>query len=312
MSAAIRLSEAERAVLKTLTYASIFQYPLTAPEIAERLIGLRLGPVETETVLASSVHLSRLFERSGAHYHPIGKGAWVRLRKEREERSTRRLRENRLLLKLICSIPYTRLVALSGSAAHLNMNGGGDIDLFIVTRGRKVWSVALSILLLSKLFRRRKWICFNFLVSDQKMALRVDDLFSANQLVHLRPLIGKETLEELLRANPFAKRHYPSPPPPARLSVAARPGPALGFFKQAGETLLSLGIGGALEAAARALYRRHLRSKAASWSSPDEVILGEDLLKLHTESHKRKVLRAFEEELAANLGRLEEAARPSG
>jgi len=29
------------------------------------------------------------------------------------------------------------MVALSGSVAHLNLEGSGDLDLFIVTRGRR-------------------------------------------------------------------------------------------------------------------------------------------------------------------------------
>ncbi len=304
MNAGLEVSATERALLETLTYSAIFQYPLTAREISERLLELRLAPDKVEQALVSSPVLGRLFERTEGYFHPLGKSEWVPLRRSREERSTGRLRENRRLLRWICSIPFTRLVALSGSAAHLNMNGGGDIDLFIVTRGRKVWTVAVAILLLSKLLGRRRWICFNFLVSDRRLALRLDDLFSANQLVHLRPLIGGETLRRLLEANPSVKRFYPNAPPPDRLPISMSPGPGLRFAKRAAEIALSLGIGQLAEAGLRFLYRRHLQSRATAWASPDEVTLGDDLLKLHTESHKKKVLETFRLAVAENLQKI--------
>jgi hypothetical protein len=44
----------------------------------------------------------------------------------------------------------------------------------------------------------------------------------------------------------------------------------------------------------RRLYAWHLRRKAGSWRSPDQVSLRSDYLKLHTQSHRRSVLDRFE------------------
>jgi len=49
-----------------------------------------------------------------------------------------------------------------------------------------------------------------------------------------------------------------------------------------------------IEAASRAVYSRHLRSRAGRWKSPDQVDLSGDQLKLHTMSHRRAILDRFE------------------
>ena len=114
------------------------------------------------------------------------------------------------MLRLLCALPFTRLVALSGSVAHLNLEPDGDLDLFIVTRGRRVWTVTVAVLLLTKLLRRRRVVCANFVLADSHLALEPQDLFTANQVLHLKPLIGEELLDAFLAANPFVTRFYPN------------------------------------------------------------------------------------------------------
>ena len=47
------------------------------------------------------------------------------------------------------------MVALSGSLAHLNLQEGGDLDLFVVTRGRHAWTVCVALIVLARLMGRR-------------------------------------------------------------------------------------------------------------------------------------------------------------
>ena len=135
-----RLSDAEVAFLRTVLYSSIFDYPLRAEEISACSLDFRLDPAQAERLYRTSPALQRTIELRDGYYFARGRAETIRLRKRREAHSLSVLQQNRKLLKLICAIPFTRLVALSGSAAHLNLNGSGDLDLFVVTRGDKVWS----------------------------------------------------------------------------------------------------------------------------------------------------------------------------
>ena len=110
------------------------------------------------------------------------------------------------MLRLICAVPFTRMVALSGSIAHLNLERGGDLDLFIVTRGRHVWTVTVAVLMLTKCCGGGRSCARTSILADSRLALEQQDLFTANQVIHLQPLVGDELLDDFLAANPFIRR----------------------------------------------------------------------------------------------------------
>jgi hypothetical protein len=66
----------------------------------------------------------------------------------------------------------------------------------------------------------------------------------------------------------------------------------------------------ALEAMSRAVYSRHLRRRAQSWRSPEQVRLRSDYLKLHTRSHRQSILDRFEEAMDDVLARAAHAEMP--
>ena len=186
------------------------------------------------------------------------------------------------------------MVALSGSIAHFNLESGGDLDLFIVTGGRHVWSVAVAVLVLAKLLRRRQILCANFVVADTHLGFTEQDLFTANQVLHLKPVIGEEWLDAFLAANPFVTRLYPNALVHRR-QRSPRDGRSrvLRGLKTLAELALWLPAH-AIETVCRRLYAWHLRRRSASWRSPDQVDLQADYLKLHTQSHRRSVIDRFE------------------
>jgi hypothetical protein len=94
--------------------------------------------------------------------------------------------------------------------------------------------------------------------------------------------------------NPFIGRVYPNAPvcrAPAGLTWTFPRWLAL--TKTSLELLLGLPAP-LFEAACRRLYGWHLRRRAATWRSPDQVRLQSDYLKLHTRSHRRTVLERFD------------------
>src|SRR5436305_1512255 len=102
----------------------------------------RAGPLaDDELAFLRAVLYSSLIDYRDGLFFVRGADHLVEERRRRERARRALLETNRGLLRLICAVPFTALVALSGSAAHLNARpAGGDLDLFIVTRGRHVWS----------------------------------------------------------------------------------------------------------------------------------------------------------------------------
>lgn len=289
----------ELAIARSVVYASLFDYPLTLDQLHRSLVESDMTPVEIFGVFARSEALAAIVEHRDGFFFPAGRGDLVAERRRREARSRVFLARHDRLLHWICAIPFTRLVALSGSLAHLNLEADGDLDLFIVTRGPHVWTVTLAVLLLTKAVGQRKVICANFILADTHLTLDQPDLFTANQVIHLKPLVGADTLDELVAANPFVARYYPNgarqrpvPPAPSRVKTAA-------------ERLLRA-ASPAIETASRALYGWYLRRRSRSWQSPDQVRLASDYLKLHTHSHRQSILDRFD---AAMQEALDRAAR---
>src|SRR4029077_1527478 len=196
-------------------------------------------------------------------------------------------------LGLICALPYARLVALSGSLAHLNMERDGDLDLFIVTRGRRVWSVTVAVVLLAKLMGRRRSVCANFVVADSRLALEQQDLFTASQIVHLRPLVGPDVLRRLVAANPVVGRFYPNFHPTDPSAFLIRRMRLACGLKTAVERLGAL-PSLAVESICRRAYCAYLRRQSSTWRSPEQVRLQDDCVKLHTRSHRQSVLERFD------------------
>jgi hypothetical protein len=300
-------SSGELAIARSVIYASLFDYPLTLQQLHQTLLESDQTAQEILATYASSEMLQAIVEYREGFFFPRGRRDLLTERRLREARSCAFLARHRRLLTLVCAVPYVRMVALSGSIAHLNLEGGGDLDLFIVTRGRRVWTVTLAVLILARLMRQRRIVCANFVVADSQLALEQQDLFTANQVIHLRPLVGASLFQELLSANPFVARFYPNFersergafPFQLNLTRHRAPGtqrPEPGTLLRL-KTALEAVLGGPsriVELACRHAYGSYLRRRAGSWPSPEQVRLRADCLKLHTRSHRRSILNRYE------------------
>jgi hypothetical protein len=296
----------EIAILRTVVYAALFDYPLTLDQLHRSLIECEMTSPEILATFDRSRALQRVIEYRDGFFFPAGRSDLVAERRRREARSRAFLAEHQLVLRLICAIPFTRLVALSGSIAHLNLEPEGDLDLFIVTRGARVWTVTLAVLILTRLMRCRRVICANFLIADSHLGVEQQDVFTANQVIHLKPLIGAAVLDELLAANPFVSRLYPNAGRQGLSSVVGWRQRTFSRLKRALEWTLEW-PSPIIESAARAIYGSHLRRRAARWRSPEQVRLQSDYLKLHTMSHRESILRRFNTAFAAAATRAVDA-----
>jgi hypothetical protein len=296
----------EIAIARSVIYASLFDYPLTLEQLHYSLIESDQTRPEIVAVYEGSELLRDIIEYRDGFFFPIGRGDLIAERRRREARSDAFLAHHALALRLICALPFTRLVALSGSIAHRNLEANGDLDLFIVTHGPRVWTVTVMLLVLTKLLRRRRTICANFVLADSHLIVDQQDLFTANQVIHLQPLIGGDVIDEFRAANPFVARCYPNSGPRrvqgALAGIASR---ALTLLKHLVEPVLSVSAP-LLESICRRAYAWHLRRRSGSWRSPGEVRLHSDYLKLHTQSHRQTVMERFE----ATVDTLMRMARP--
>ena len=300
------LSADELAIARTVIYASLFDYPLTLEQLHATLLESDQTMTELLRAYRSSQALRRIVECRDGFFFPEGRYDLVDERRRRERGSRAFLERHRMLLAAICALPFTRMVALSGSIAHLNLEGEGDLDLFIVTRGRHVWGVTVAVVLLAKLMRRRRTLCANFVIADSHLALEQQDVFTANQVIHLKPLAGADLMVPFLAANPFVARFYPNFEPAVTESPLARNS----FSLKAGVEKALGPVSQGWEWICRRAYGLYLSRRAGSWRSPEQVRLQPDALKLHTQSHRHSILDRFDRAVASALVHADREAIP--
>jgi hypothetical protein len=298
----------EFAIARSVIYASLFDYPLTLDQLHQTLIESDQTPSEILATYRASDRLQRIVDYGDGFFFRAGRDDLIAERRHREARSRAFLQRYRTVLRVIAALPFTRMVALSGSVAHLNLERGGDLDLFIVTRGAHVWTVTVAALLVATLLRGRRVVCVSFVLADSRLALEQQDLFTANQLIHLKPLAGAELLDDFVAANPFVRKFYPNGA--RRHAEAPIEWPRNRFLERLKSALeIALALPSPLiEAACRWLYGSYLERRAPSWQSPEQVRLQSDNLKLHMCSHRRAVLERFD--VAVDLA-WQRANRPS-
>jgi hypothetical protein len=289
----------EHAFLSTVIYASIFEYPLTREQLHESLIAARANLEDVTRWYEQSATLQSAIDYRDGYFFPRGRGDLVELRQRRERTSRTMLDELGKPLALVLRMPWVRMVALSGSLAHLNAGREADLDLFVITKVGRVWSVTTTVLLLARLSGWRRRLCLNYVISEKQLAVEPGDLFSANQIVHLRPLVGTDVYLRFLEANRFVERYYPNFRP--RTDDLERIGSTQPSRL---ERLLEATIAPLYEACCRRAYGWHLRRRAPSWHSRDQVRLEAECLKLHTSSHRHRVMEHF-------AAAIEEAERTS-
>jgi hypothetical protein len=282
-------SPAEVAILRTVAYASVFQSPASLAELHRTLMDLPLS----RAALAARVRgtlLSQWLSVTDGLVHPRGREHWVALRRARQRRSRALVERHGLVLDLLARLPFVRLLALSGACARDNA-ADDDVDVFLVVKRGRAWSVCLAVMLLCKALGVRRTLCANYILDESMLALPENDLFTASEIVGLRPLAGRETYRRFVEANPWIAARFPNFLRRYRRESQRVPEPACPRWLEA---WLEAGAAPLLERLSRRWLGARLRRKAAG--APG-VALSPERLKLHTRDHRPSVGDSYAEAL---------------
>ncbi len=194
----------EKAILKTLIYADIFDYPLKINEIHKWLIGKKSTLRQLEKALRQLYKVSSI-EYKGGYYFLRKRGGLAVRRQRREEQSVYYLRKAKMLCRILKIIPWIKLVGISGGLALRNASKKDDIDLFIITAKNRLWlSRFLSLGILSLIGQRRKVddtgrkiagkLCLNILLEEDRLEQRSKDIFVAHEVLQMKVLWQRDRI----------------------------------------------------------------------------------------------------------------------
>ncbi len=188
----------EKAILKTLIYADIFDYPLKIQEIHKWLIGRKVTLRQVESAIGRLVQSEKCKVKSEYYFLRKREGL-VAQRRRKEEQSGIYLRKAKLLSQILKIIPWIKLVGISGGLALNNAGRKDDIDLFIITAKNRLWiSRILALGLLSLVGQRRKKgekgkkiagkLCINTLLEETRLEQGNKDIFVAHEVLQMKVL----------------------------------------------------------------------------------------------------------------------------
>jgi hypothetical protein len=196
----------ERAILETLAYSDIFDYPLHVEEIHRYLtIGAELEEV------SRALNVSKEAGKKDDFYFLAGREKIVEIRKQRESRSRKLLPYALGYGRLLGTLPFIRMVALTGSLAVMNSAGDADFDYLLVTAHGRVWTARAFALLLNRFTRPLgHTLCPNLIISKNAFAWSTKDLYSARELCQMIPIAGMDVYQKLMKANEWVKEFLPN------------------------------------------------------------------------------------------------------
>nr|BCX00100.1 MAG: hypothetical protein KatS3mg041_0146 [Bacteroidota bacterium] len=196
--------------LSAALYFDLFGHVLSADELWAFL------PVEADWYAFRRALLHSVLVPIGGFWCLPGREELVSLRKERERRARQLMVAARWVGRFLAGVPFVRAVFLSGQLSKGVADPGADVDLFLITAERRLWIVRSLLIAFKKsaLLNSRRFLCLNYLVTEAHLRIPERNLFTATELVTLRPLWGEAYRSRLLQANAWLWRFLPNTPWP--------------------------------------------------------------------------------------------------
>ncbi len=216
-----KMDNIHEAVIKTLCYRDLFDYPLEEEELIRFLIEASANPLAVRRALAQLIAEGKVEEKNGYLLLP-GRGeiAGERMRKLKIHKE--KYAKAHKLAQLLKNIPWVKAVFLTGALAASNAEEDDDIDFLIITDENRVWVTRLlSYLLFIVLRAKRKpgvdkapdMVCLNMFLSEKtlKIPKNEQNLFTAHEVALSHPLWAKDYFHlRFLGENPWVREHLPN------------------------------------------------------------------------------------------------------
>lgn len=200
-----------RALVNTLIYADLFEYPLTRSELQRYLVSEPATMTQVAAMLDGDVRLREHIEETGGWIHLAGRSHLADIRRERAVVSARLWPIARSYGARIARLPFVRLVGVTGALAMNNAAAGADIDLFILAQPGRLWLCRLFILAVVRLAARHGTeLCPNFLISTDHLRLSERNLFTAHEVTQMIPLTRTPWYDAFRHANSWVTNFLPN------------------------------------------------------------------------------------------------------
>jgi len=224
-----KFTKLEKAVLSTICYYDVFDYPLTHEEIWRWLYvkdgDLDFGKDLNQIIetLETSPRLQKVISSDENYYFLRGRREIVEMRKERFIVDQKKWDIARYVVSYLRMAPFLKYVAVCNNLAINNAKKESDIDFFIVIESDYLWLGRAFITALVHILGRRRYkdkikdrICLSFFVAEdslnfQELLLPNGDPYFTFWIDQLVPLYDEGNYHQKIKeANPWVKEKLPN------------------------------------------------------------------------------------------------------
>lgn len=288
---AISSPRLEDAIVKTVAFFDVLEYPLTVQEVSDRL----LGYVASESdILVCLRGTDRLIMMRGYVVFP-GRERLIEQRLSQvaaDQRLWKRVRKYAWVFRVV---PFVQEVYICNRLAITQGTDESDIDVFVVARQGRMFFVRTLLLGLFQLFGVRRHgsrvagrFCLSFFVDSSSRDLEgfsdsSSDVYFAYWLLLLRPLFAHE---DIRFSNPWLEKYFPRELVIRQAQQTQSSGSS--FVRRGLERLFSGTFGDFVEKRLVSWQLLRARKKFEAMGSPHGVVLTEHALKFHDRDMRRQ------------------------
>lgn len=210
----------QKAVLSTLLYSDIFDFPLKLEELSCNLIAKE--KTDINTIKKTLKTLARRVSEKDGFYCLEGKTNSIEKRIQRLKYTKNKLKIAKNISQCLSYIPTIYFIGITGRLAHIDADKNDDIDIFIITKKNTMWSTRLLVLtILEALNLRRKpnetspanKICANLIIEETALAWphKKRDIYTAHEIINMQPLFTRNNMYmKFLISNNWIKQFFPN------------------------------------------------------------------------------------------------------
>lgn len=297
------MNEIQESILKTVAFFDVLFRPLREREIFENLQNHgSQKEVSFFDFKKNLLQLREFLESQDDFWFLKGRRFLVKEREKREKISKKNWAKLEKIAKKIIHVPFLRGIFVSGSLAILNSNEKSDIDLLVITKTGRIFTVRFFLTLLLDVMGERRRpgkvagkICLNHYLTEDSLKIEFKSLYNAYSYLHLLPILNQENIFERFRKEQRWMKEYIyfiglTFRPPFTLKGSSK----LARFL---EKILSGSFGNWIEEILKEVQIKRKEKYYKKGVKKGRVILRDNLIELHPSSPEERILKEYQERL---------------
>lgn len=205
------------AAVLTVAYSAVFEFPVTASEVHQRLVmipklGLLKPSLSTVSQALARLVALRILKSQDEYFYLDGFEGTPFQRIERASVAQEKWTDAAAATLVLAAIPWVEAVYVTGSLAVNNTRPEADVDFLLVTSPNRLWLTRIWVTLVAwRLGKRRSWHdeehrswCFNLWVERDHLAVFAEperqSLYTAYELIQAVNTFDRSEVRSVLRS----------------------------------------------------------------------------------------------------------------